>query len=52
MLSSVGGGGVDLMSYQGSGQSQHDSEIGSNAALTELDKGESSFFSCSIFLVL
>ncbi len=33
-------------SFQGSGQSQHESEIGSNAALTELDKGLSSLLCC------
>jgi hypothetical protein len=33
-------------SFQGSGQSQHESEMGSNAALTELDKGLSSLHCC------
>jgi hypothetical protein len=35
-------------SFQGSGQSQHESEMGSNAALTELDKGLSSLRCCPI----
>jgi hypothetical protein len=35
-------------SFQGSGQSQHESEMGSNAALTELDKGLSSLHCSTI----